>query len=379
MPVDKDLKNAHKALYDDHDALGALKLCDGILKEYPGNLMATIYKASSLEKLYYGSSDWHNDQTLENAKELLKDALTVAQERGDRSKVGLVYFRHFIHYFNAKQYVKAEEFMKKCKEFDYKDDTLPLWEVQLTKKLQKLAKKDAKKKADEPAANLLEEPKTLAEAEKAEPQQEVESLKEQKFRTDWYQTQSGVVISLFPAHLPSSADDMRVEVADNQKKLEVAYKIAETQSEFQYSVRLLHEVVPQEVQAKVFTKKVEITLKKAQPKQWKTLESLNSPELSNISSFPTTAEASASLDYPSSSKKHVDWSKIDVDDDEDDSGSADAFFQKLYANADPDTKRAMMKSFIESNGTALNTNWEDVSKKKVETSPPEGMEVKSWQ
>ena len=37
-----------------------------------------------------------------------------------------------------------------------------------------------------------------------------------------------------------------------------------------------------------------------------------------------------------------------------------------------------MKSFIESNGTALSTDWEDVSKGTVKTSPPEGMEPKHW-
>jgi suppressor of G2 allele of SKP1 len=30
----------------------------------------------------------------------------------------------------------------------------------------------------------------------------------------------------------------------------------------------------------------------------------------------------------------------------------------------------MMKSYIESNGTALSTNWSEVGKGKVETSPP---------
>jgi len=38
----------------------------------------------------------------------------------------------------------------------------------------------------------------------------------------------------------------------------------------------------------------------------------------------------------------------------------------------------MMKSYIESNGTALSTNWEEVGKGKVETSPPEGMTAKKW-
>lgn len=56
----------------------------------------------------------------------------------------------------------------------------------------------------------------------------------------------------------------------------------------------------------------------------------------------------------------------------------DAFFKKLYADADDDTRRAMMKSYQESGGTALSTNWAEVQKSKVETRPPDGMEARKW-
>ena len=38
----------------------------------------------------------------------------------------------------------------------------------------------------------------------------------------------------------------------------------------------------------------------------------------------------------------------------------------------------MLKSFQESNGTVLSTNWNEVGAKPVETQPPEGMEVKKY-
>lgn len=34
---------------------------------------------------------------------------------------------------------------------------------------------------------------------------------------------------------------------------------------------------------------------------------------------------------------------------------------------------------VESNGTVLSTNWKDVGSKKVEGSPPDGMEMKKWE
>ncbi|KAL2394016.1 hypothetical protein ABEF93_002315 [Exophiala dermatitidis] len=56
----------------------------------------------------------------------------------------------------------------------------------------------------------------------------------------------------------------------------------------------------------------------------------------------------------------------DIDSDFETGDPVDAFFKKLYSNADPDTQRAMMKSFIESKGTALSTNWSEVGKGPVE-------------
>jgi suppressor of G2 allele of SKP1 len=39
---------------------------------------------------------------------------------------------------------------------------------------------------------------------------------------------------------------------------------------------------------------------------------------------------------------------------------------------------AMMKSFEESGGTVLSTNWDDVKKDKVKGSAPNGMVMKQW-
>ncbi|KAG6890424.1 hypothetical protein C0995_008778 [Termitomyces sp. Mi166 len=55
-----------------------------------------------------------------------------------------------------------------------------------------------------------------------------------------------------------------------------------------------------------------------------------------------------------------------------------SFFQKIYGDADDDTKRAMMKSYSESGGTTLSTNWDEVKKERVEVKPPQGSEWKKW-
>jgi suppressor of G2 allele of SKP1 len=39
----------------------------------------------------------------------------------------------------------------------------------------------------------------------------------------------------------------------------------------------------------------------------------------------------------------------------------------------------MNKSFQESGGTVLSTNWSEVGKAPVEVKPPDGMEYKHWE
>jgi hypothetical protein len=92
---------------------------------------------------------------------------------------------------------------------------------------------------------------------------------------------------------------------------------------------------------------------------------------------PKPAETKPS--YPTSSKNGPkDWDKIGEEADEDQGSDVNAFFKNLYSNSTPEQQRAMMKSFTESNGTSLSTNWEDVKDRVVETVPPEGVEPKKW-
>jgi len=53
-------------------------------------------------------------------------------------------------------------------------------------------------------------------------------------------------------------------------------------------------------------------------------------------------------------------------------------FRDVYANGTDETRKAMNKSFTESGGTTLSTNWSDVGAKKLDVKPPDGMEWKKY-
>lgn len=73
---------------------------------------------------------------------------------------------------------------------------------------------------------------------------------------------------------------------------------------------------------------------------------------------------------PADGNDGSDSDAASIDSDYGTGDPVDSFFKKLYADADPDTRRAMMKSYYESEGTALSTNWDEVGKGKVEARPP---------
>uniref|UniRef100_A0A914GZB5 SGS domain-containing protein n=1 Tax=Globodera rostochiensis TaxID=31243 RepID=A0A914GZB5_GLORO len=84
------------------------------------------------------------------------------------------------------------------------------------------------------------------------------------------------------------------------------------------------------------------------------------------------------------SSKYAQWERLakeleKQEEEEEESGGVDSMFKKIYRDANDEVKKAMVKSFSESQGTVLSTNWNEVKKDQVEMKPPEGIEFKRFE
>ena len=190
---------------------------------------------------------------------------------------------------------------------------------------------------------------------------------------------------------------------------------------------------PASSSSRILSTKIELVLKKTQPgTKWSALESSEKPSSAGVAdpaaSVTKPSQAESAPAYPTSSRSGPkNWDQIaqsytkpaskgpskkpkrkdrskesegaeeqagssssseneetrgnendEFIDEYEDGDPVNGFFKKLYAGASDETRRAMMKSYQESGGTALSTNWDEVKKEKVKVTPPDGMVEKKW-
>nr|XP_027784718.1 protein SGT1 homolog isoform X2 [Marmota flaviventris] len=159
-----------------------------------------------------------------------------------------------------------------------------------------------------------------------------------KIKYDWYQTESQVIITLMIKNVQKN--DVNVEFSE---------------------------------------KEIEIKMKKPEAVRWEKLEGQGD--------VPTSKQFIADVKnlYPSSSHYTRNWDKLvgEIKEEEkneklEGDAALNKLFQQIYSDGSDEVKRAMNKSFMESGGTVLSTNWSDVGKRKVEINPPDDMEWKKY-
>ena len=352
-------------------------------------------------------------------------ALTLASKRGKRELIIQAQLRRAIALFSLERYGDAKACCDWVKEMDKDEKSLQIWGMKVDNKLKGLVEDDVKAKVTIQRYPEVEVPEQKQDKKptlvrSSEPSKDTSTGAEQtpkaegvqtpanKIRHEWYQTDNTVVVSLFAKGVPKD----RTIIDIQNTSLAVSFPLP-TGSDYDFSLDPFWGKVDAAAStAKILATKVEFVLKKATAGQkWPALESdTPAAPVSNEKNDDGAEEvkrvvlADNSTDsapsYPTSSKSGPkNWDKVANDltkkpkkgnkdgeegaDDglEEEFEGADpvnGFFQQLYSHADADTRRAMMKSYQESNGTALSTNWSEVGKGKVETQPPDGMEAKPW-
>ncbi|KAG6842230.1 hypothetical protein C0991_000200 [Blastosporella zonata] len=132
--------------------------------------------------------------------------------------------------------------------------------------------------------------------------------------------------------------------------------------------------------------KVEVRLVKAVPGRWGGLVGDSPDPLANSAATSSSSDATTRRVLPKKNWEGITTQILSTEKErtteEDPNVGGDStlngFFQKIFKDADDDTKRAMMKSYSESGGTTLSTNWDEVKKAPVEVKPPQGSEWKKW-
>ena len=193
--------------------------------------------------------------------------------------------------------------------------------------------------------------------------QETSKVVISKITHDWYQTETHVVIEIRAKKLR----DEQVDVDFSSTSLDISIRFPEDVStdtnNYKLNLNLSNCIIPDQSSYKILSTKVEVKLKKNEGVRWNALE--------GAPSIPT-ADASAHKPPSYKSRKGLkEWDRIDnfleneleyLKENQD----AGDVFSMIYKDADENTRKAMNKSFQESGGTVLSTNWDEISKKKTE-------------
>ncbi|ELP93562.1 chaperone binding protein, putative [Entamoeba invadens IP1] len=180
-------------------------------------------------------------------------------------------------------------------------------------------------------------------------------------RYDWYQQGGFVIIDVFEKNVPK--ENVKIDFEEEQVTIEV--KVGE-ETKTQIIDNLFGAYDTAASTYRVGKVKIEIKLKKKDGANW-----------DNLTKGKESHHQESALNA-----NRKDWDAINKQADEElkdvHEGGPNAGFQDLYRQATEEQRRAMNKSFVESGGTVLNMNWEEVEHKKFDVSAPEHAELKTW-
>ena len=196
------------------------------------------------------------------------------------------------------------------------------------------------------------------------------------YKHQWYQSQSHVTIEV----MAKNVDPADANFDLNSDRVVVSVRGRDGAGDYRLDVRLFGGIVPDERQVRGAREQIEIRLRKSEAIQWGDLFASARAATAATQPLNFSDPRMSRPTYPSSKaaqmKKPTDWDKLEADlakEEEEEEPTGDAalnkLFQDIYGKADDDTRRAMNKSFQESGGTVLSTNWAEIGRSKPKCSP----------
>lgn len=328
---------ANSAFVDENYA-EALNLYNKVVEQDPANGEAYVKRSHAHFKL----GNW--EATIVDVDK--------AVEHG--CKNAKAFFRKGQAAFNLDKFMQAKEALEEAAKLDCKDEDLP----------ELIEKCGSKLKLDMDAKE-----KVLAAPPPPAPG---------KIRHDWYQTESHVVITI----LLKNQKPEEIETRFTREAIWFKAKLP-SGDDYELSLNLAHPVIAEQTAYKCYSTKVEIRAKKEEGIRWTSLEFDQSAPAGPCPMMFSVPEATVVERPAPIFTKTKNWDSIvktEVDTEKPEGDAAlNALFQKIYADGSDEVRRAMNKSFVESGGTVLSTNWEEISAKKTPIKPPDGMEYRKWQ
>ncbi|KAF2733377.1 SGS-domain-containing protein [Polyplosphaeria fusca] len=336
-------------------------------------------------------------QRLSRYTEALADAeiaVVLAVKRAKRELIKDAQLRRGIALFFVERYADAEFVLAIVKKLDEKEKTLTIWTMKVAAKLKTLPEGDERGNVtvkevpdvELPSESSSKTTKVTSAESASEPAARTPPAPTpaNKIKHDWYQTNENVYFTLLAKGVPKEKTTVEID----QDSLSISFPI-ENSSDFSYSLDPFYaQVNPSDSAFRITPSKIEVTLRKAAPGvKWHALEGdRDTTSTEPKPSIPTevltgkTSEEKAPA-YPTSSRRGPqNWDQIGDEEEGDDDGGDETnkFFKQLYKGASADAQRAMMKSYQESGGTVLSTDWSNVGNRTVVPEPPDGMEAKKY-
>jgi suppressor of G2 allele of SKP1 len=349
------------------DYRGAIELYSGALTHHPLFADALVARAHALIKTdQYGEAKKDADKAI--------DILRGGGEQSVSPLISKAFLRSGVASFHLGRYRESRNCFMEAEKVG-SEAGLKQWMSWCDEKIAKFGDFAPGVKAVPVKDNKTDDAKARHEAETVQPEPQTASSSEMpvpKISHDWYQTETHVVVEVRIKKL--TGDLVKVDMGDTT--LSVTAKLP-TGSEYSLELDLAHPILPLQSSYKILSTKIEIKLKKNEGVRWACLEGDGSAPLPGGGvALPSAIKG------PYASGR--DWAAIEknlakeAEEKKEGEAALNEMFQKIYADASDDVKRAMNKSFQESGGTVLSTNWNEIGKEKTEVKPPDGMEWKKW-